>query len=91
VVARGERHDAAGALVEADNAQKELTARGETGYVFRNWLVRGNKFCHGTRPSVVTVNMQNVVFESNDLGRADNPWPGASYAGNTSQASGCLG
>jgi hypothetical protein len=66
---------------------KEITARDLPGYDrVRNWRVTGNTLCHGTRSGQPA---ENVVFTNNDLGRADAPWVGATYTGNTNIGASC--
>jgi hypothetical protein len=74
---------------ETGPEQKELKIRGVPGaLVFRHARIRRNRFCHGTRSAIP---VEDVIFEDNDLGRADEPWGGASYARNSAEGSGCAG
>jgi len=75
-----------GAIVEAGDFAKEIICK-EGDCV--NWIVRGNTLCHGTRADGGTGS--NVLFDSNDLGRADAPWPFATYVGNTNVGASCSG
>lgn len=75
-----------GAWIEAPDWTKDLIAKGGADY--RDWLVRGNSFCHGTRTDVGATG-GNVRIESNDLGPTDSPWPFATYANNTYVGASC--